>query len=205
MVRGVTLPKSRAVNHLFRVQDWKERSQQSNKGTPSLLTDVGSVDSVYGMQKPLGFEILLTLGTLCAPRKAAVANMSSKQLLRKGLSLDEIVPRDPEAVPYLQEQRSMSAKTVLHQAFLYGSHAIDGTFPASYAFDAKIVHIVFSTPTEGVSFNVERIGKKTLKARREQREENSEENSKKSALSLDFNFTLTAVRAQQKSWAELHR
>ncbi|KAI0563592.1 hypothetical protein FGB62_37g417 [Gracilaria domingensis] len=65
------------------------------------------------------------------------------QLLRKGLNLDYIVPHIPETVPYLREERNENS----------------GALHAFVAHDAKIVHIVVVTSTEGVSFNGKRIWK----------------------------------------------
>eukprot|EP00737_Agarophyton_chilense_P000701 gb/GEZJ01000776.1/.p1 GENE.gb/GEZJ01000776.1/~~gb/GEZJ01000776.1/.p1 ORF type:complete len:1790 (-),score=227.93 gb/GEZJ01000776.1/:5472-10268(-) len=209
-VHGVTLPRSRAVHHLFRVQVCEERFQQTDKDVTSLITEAGTVDSVYGTQRPLDYEVIVTLGTLCFPRKSIVANMGTKKLLRKGLNLEDIIPKTPESLPYLQDKGSQSSETALHQAFLYGSHAVDGSSRAIYALvapDAKIVHVVVVTPAASVSINVKRIWKNIINARKVQEDERSEGRDwkKASMLPLDSSFTATAVPTRKEAWMVLHR
>lgn len=219
-VRGVTLPRSRPVHHLFRLEICEQRFQQTDKDITSLLNDPGAVDSVFGTQTPLEYEVIVTLGALCAPRKSVLANTTSKKLLRRGLCLDDIVPKSSEAVPYLQESQNQSTNKVLHQAFIYGSHALDGSSRALYALvapDAKLAHVVVVTPAEAVGINLKRLWKNIVQTRRNANnatgdstldQDNPEEASgelRPPILSMDSSFSTTVVKTRQEAWGELQR
>lgn len=90
------------AQYLFRLELQEERFQQTDKDLTSILSDAGVVDGVFGSQPPLDYETIVTLGTLCAPKRSVVSGMTTMELLRKGVSLDDIVPKGPDTAPYLR-------------------------------------------------------------------------------------------------------
>lgn len=223
-VKGLTLPRSREAHNLFKLELCEERFQQTDKDVTSMLTDAGAADGVFGTRSPLDYEVVVTLGTLCAPKKSVVSRLTTKKLLGNGLSLDEIVPKGSDSAPYLQQTDADQGDSTLHQAFLYGSHAIDGSTRAVYAIVApvaKLVHVVTVTPTGTLSLNLKRVWKRTLEERKSTKPEGNnlpvaaedghdEDQSDDPMTGLytllsDCEFTASGATSREEAWSELHR
>lgn len=216
LVKGLTLPRSRVSDYLFRLELCEERFQKTDKDLTSILTDAGAVDGVFGTQSPLDYEIVVTLGTLCSLRKSVSSRMNSKTLLRNGVCLDDLVPKGSESSPYLQKSFDDDNDPLIHQAFLYGSHALDGSTRAIYALVAPIanlVHVVAVTPGGNFSYNLKRAWKRVLEDRRSNAAsvsdvpltEGTDEAriSENAILPAECEFTTSGVRTREEAWREL--
>lgn len=210
LVNGLTLPRSRETQYLFRLEMHEDRFQRSDKDLTSVLTDAAVVDGVFGTKAPLEYEIILKLGTLCAPRKAAISGMSQVDLLREGMHIDDVVAKSPDTVPYLQESLKENTNTVLNQAFLYGSHAIDGSSRALYvvvAPAAKLVHAIIVTLGKDLNINVKRTWKRVSEERKKVIEASAltggENRCEEPRLPPDTVFTSSAVVTRSEAWSEI--
>lgn len=214
-VRGLTLPRSQEVQNLFRLELGETRFQNTDKDLTSVLTDAGAVDGVFGSQCPLEYEAVVTLGTLCVPSKS-LTRRSTKDVLRNGITLEEVLPKSHETISYLQGANSCEGPdAILHQAFLYGSHASDETSRALYllvAPQSKLVHVVAVTPSGNISVNVKRLWK-TLCERMKKQEENCDDNGKSKPengtsgesfnLPVDCQFESSASTSRDGAWSLL--
>lgn len=207
LVKGLTLPRSREAHYLFRLEVREDQFQTTDKDLMSILKDAGIVDGVFGTQAPLDYEVILTLGTLCAPRKSLRSKMTSREILRKGISLDDIVPKSSESAPYLRDSLGDNADTVINQAYLYGSHALDTSSRAMYAIvapAAKLVHIIAVTQGGNLAINLKRIWRRVVQEHKagDNEAESMEGNMK---LPPDCTFTTKGVRTRQEAWSEIHQ
>lgn len=205
LVKGHTLPRSQAVHNLFRLELNESRFQNTDKDVTSVIKDVGALDGVFGTQCPLDYEIIVSLGTLCKPSKSILGNLTSRALLRRGLDLTEIIPQSPDNVPYLQDAENEKSTPVLHQAFLFGSHAMDNTSRALYAVvapEAKLVHIV--AVTRGIlSVNVKRLWKNIV-SKLTENEEDGVPSNPNLKLPSDSQFLATGVQTRDEAWSTLN-
>lgn len=210
-VNGFTLPRSRDSQFLFRLEMKENVFQESDKDLTSTLTDAALVDGVFGTRAPLDFEVILTLGTMCAPRRSVLSGMTSREVLQKGLVLDDIIPRRPDAAPYLRETKEREADSVLNQAFLYGSHALDGSSRAIYAVIAPAAKLVFIVAVTQADFNVnvKRAWKRLLDERATSAE-NPEYHatpgvSEREKLPLDTSFSTKSVSTRADAWSAIQK
>lgn len=214
-VRGLTLPRFQEVKNLFRLELSESHFQDIHKDVSSVLTDAGVNGGIFGAQCPLDYEVIVTLGTLCAPSKKVICR-TLKDVTRNGVTLDELIPKPHDTVPYLNESNDKkNSEATINQAFLYGSHAMDGSSRAMYilvAPQAKVVHAIAVTPSGSLNVNV----KKLYKSLQDQRLNNTEgENidnsfahghappSEASTLPPDCQFHTSAFTARDKAWSEL--
>ncbi|CDF35655.1 unnamed protein product [Chondrus crispus] len=213
LVPGLALPRSREAHYLFRLELQEDRFQKTDKDLTSTLTDAGVLDGVFGAQAPLDYETVLALGTFCVPKRSVVSRMQSKDLLRKGLTLNDIVSKGPDTAPYLKDSLKEDAKTVLNQAFVYGSHALDGSSRALYAViapAAKLVHVVAVRPSANFSVNLKRIWKRVSEEKRDQSSDGNDhptpdKDAIQSTLPSDCTFTTRGVRTRKEAWSEIQQ
>lgn len=210
LVNGLTLPRSKDTHNLFRLEMEEDRFQQSDKDLTSVLNDAAIVDGVFGSQAPLEYEIILSLGTICAPKRSVISGMTSKSLLRNGLLLDDIVGKGPEKAPYLTNSVGRNSGSVVNQAFLYGSHALDGSSRALYAIvapAAKLVHVVAVTPGGNLNVNVKRLWKRVLEERTSSMtdppDEEGQPRNHNLVLPSDTVFTTNGVTSRGEAWADI--
>lgn len=213
-VTGLTLPRSQETHHLFRLELEEERFQNTDKDLSSVLTDAGAVDGVFGTRSPLEYEVLVSLGTLCAPSKS-ISMLSQRQLLRKGITPEDLIPQGVEKVPYLQGSGKDQTFCDLNQAFLYGSHATDKTSRAMYMVispQAKLVHVVAVTPSGTISVNLKRVWREVIEHRKQSGEsdanisaDDGEGNAMSPAVSLprDCEFYATASSTREDAWSKI--
>ena len=213
LVPGLALPRSREAHYLFRLELQEDRFQKTDKDLTSTLTDAGVLDGVFGAQAPLDYETVLALGTFCAPKRSVISRMNSMDLLRKGLTLNDIVSKGPDTAPYLKDSLKEDAKTVLNQAFVYGSHALDGSSRALYAViapAAKLVHVVAVRPSANFSVNLKRIWKRVSEEKRDQSSDGNDhpapdKDTMQSMLPSDCTFTTRGVRTRKEAWSEIQQ
>lgn len=212
-VKGLTLPRSQPTHHLFRLELSESRFQNTDKDLTSVLTDSGAVAGVFGTQSPLEYEVLITLGILCAPAKS-IAFRTARDLLQKGVRLEDVNPRSSSIAPYLQHKHGGmdASSTFVNEAFLYGSHAVDETSRALYllvAPRAKLVHAVAVTPGGSLAVNMKRIWRSVM----DQRTKNSETDDGDHAegmfshhipsLPSDCQFFADGASTRKDAWAQL--
>lgn len=211
LVKGLLLPRSQASQHLFKLELSEARFQNTDKDLTSVLTDVGAVDGVFGTQCPLEYEAIVTLGTLCTPSRS-IARRSTMELLSNGVFMDDLTPKGHNTVPYLQGANGKEqGGSVLNQAFLYGSHASDGSTRAMYilvAPQAKLVHAVAVTPGGNLSVNVKRLWKSVVE--RQKKESNEESGNSADLTEADFTdlpsdcqFYASGATTREGAWSEL--
>ncbi len=219
-VNGMHLPRSRPHSNIFRIALSEDRFRTADKELTSTLTDASIVAGVYGSKTPLDYEAIIALGTLCAPRKHVVQRQTTRQLMSQGLQLHDIVSRDAETVPYLRENLDPEAAPTVNQAFIFGSHASDGSSRAMYilaAPAAKIVTGVVVTPSGESSINLARVWRKLVEDKAEAgkpKEEETEDQANasesedesgilRSMLSEDVEFVVRAFKTRTEAWSEI--
>ena len=161
LVKGMRFPRARNYMNVFRVELSEDRFQSiDDDDLSSKLKDADSVDAVYGSKIPLDYNAIISLGTLCRPLRQVERKLSTRQILSHGLRLQDIAPKDPKSVPYLRESLEDDSQSTVHQAFLYGSHATDGSTRATYllvAPAAKLFIAFVVTPSGSTSVNLKRV------------------------------------------------
>lgn len=172
------LPRSRAQRGgLYRVEIPEERFRAKDKDLSGALTDALAVDAVFGTKSPLGYEAVLEVGVLCAPKRQVAMNdtrtgfASSAKMLAKGIDLDDLVPKNAESVPYLATSLGATSKPLLNQAFLYGSHSLDRTSRSLYLLVApaarQVVAIYVSSASRAPRINFASVWSKVVAARQD--------------------------------------
>lgn len=212
-VRGLTLPRFQEAKNLFRLELSESHFQSIHKDISGVLSDAGAVDGIFGTQCPLDYEAVVTLGTLCTPSKKVVCR-TTRDVTRRGVTLDELIPKPHNSIPYLKSNGENSEPSI-NQAFLYGSHALDGTSRAMYiliAPQAKIVHVIAVTPSGSLNVNVKRLYK-SLQDRRSRDHEGKNnddglafgESGEQERLTLpsDCQFYTSASTSRDGAWSEL--
>lgn len=210
-VRGLTLPRSQPYHTLFRLVVNEARFQSTDQDLASILTDAGTVDGVFGSRCPLEYEVIVALGNLCVPSRMT-AIRTKRDLIQKGVNLEDITPKNLDAVPYLQSQEKSSYDDyVLNEAFLYGSHALDGTKRAMYilvAAQAKIVHAIVVTPAGNVNMNLKRLWRNFVDKRKKDLEEANvgeyvTNGDHLPSLPSDCQFYVNAATTREDAWSQI--
>lgn len=221
-VKGMLLPRSRPHSNMFRVELSEDRFRTADKELTAALTDASAMDGVYGSKTPLDYEAILSLGTLCAPRKHIQKRFTTREVLKEGLHLHDVMYRSPEAVPYLRESLDLDAEPTVNQAFIYGSHAGDGSSRAMYlvvAPSSKIATAVVVTASGSTSVNLTRIWRRLADAKggdsqpTQERTETqtldvdampeSEGDVIRSMLPDDVEFSVHAFKTRAEAWADI--
>lgn len=166
-----TLPRSRPANSIFRVEIPEKRFLAKDDDFSAAVNDALAVDAVFGTKSPLLYDVLLDVGALCAPNLAQRngAKLTCQKILTHGIDVDDIEPRSTSAFPYLCSSVQSCSETLLHQAFLYGSHAVDSTSRALYALIAPAVGlaliVVVTTARTPPRINIPNIWARVVEAR----------------------------------------
>lgn len=213
-VRGLTLPRFQEAKNLFRLELAENYFQNIHKDISGVISDAGVVDGIFGTQCPLDYEVVVTLGTLCVPSKKVVCR-TTRDVVGRGVTLDELIPKPHDSVPYLKTGGGESSEPTINQAFLYGSHAVDGTSRAMYilvAPQAKIVHVIAVTPSGSLNVNVKRLYKSLQDRRTQATEGRSDDdvsafggftNHERQTLPSDCQFYTSASTSRDGAWSEL--
>jgi len=122
LVNHVVLPRNHPRYNIYALTvsefEFLRRSRELSK-----ILGAPTVEGIYEGRVPLDFEVILSLGCVCGPKKRII---SDRHLLRDGLTLSDLAPRtgeDRELGPAGYGAHSES----LHQSFLYSVSAQDGS------------------------------------------------------------------------------
>eukprot|EP00171_Calliarthron_tuberculosum_P012499 IDg12499t1 len=138
--------------------------------------------------------------------------MNSRQLMVQGLHLHDIASKDPKSIPYLRESLEDEAIPTISQAFLYGSHANDGSSRATYilaAPAAKTFMAIVVTRSGETSVNLSRIWKRIIEENTPQSVEEGDDDSCegldyfKNLLPHDVKFTMHAFKTKEEAWKDI--
>jgi len=212
-VKGLKLPRCRKHANVYRFHISEDSYQTCDSQLTSSLKDAKTIDAVYNSKTPLDFEAIINIGTICRPRRQIERKLNAKDILTRGLHLNEIAPKDPSVIPYLRETLDENSAPTISQAFLFGSHASDSSSRAAYLLvspAAKLCIAFCVTPSGKTSVNLKRIWNKMMdnEASRDKDdhvdlEANEDSSVLRDLLPEDTEFIVCAFTSRQEAYDDI--